>query len=98
MLFSIFMAVIIFPLAWLLIGFAARCLLKNFVYEMRARYGGESDPPAKELWKTSAGRYQYRIILKGYFGLREVEAILDANAKKKDSEGNLLKWDDHFRL
>ncbi len=84
--------------SWLLTGFAARCLLKNFVYEMRSRYGGENDPPAKELWKRHAAREQYRIIWKGYFGLVEVEDILKDAAKKKDNEGNLLTWEDKFRL
>lgn len=94
----IFMAVAVFPLAWLFIGFAARCLLKNFVYEMRSRYGRDADPPAKVLWKKNFGRLQYAIILKGYFGLKEVENILDASAQKTDSSGNQLRWEDRFRL
>lgn len=84
--------------SWLLIGFVARCLLKNFVYEMRKRYGGEGDPSAKELWKQRVGREQYRIIFKGYFGLAEVEDILKVAAYKKDNDGNFLKWEDKFTL
>ncbi|MBI2098854.1 hypothetical protein HYT45_00355 [Candidatus Uhrbacteria bacterium] len=96
--FYILGAVGMIVVSWLLTGFAARCLLKNFVYEIRKRYGGQSDPPPKELWRRYAGREQWRIILKGYFGLVEVEDILKGAAKKNDNEGNLLTWEDKFKL
>lgn len=85
-------------LAWLLTGFAARCLLKNFVYETHKKYEFRKNISAKALWKNGFGRFQYKMIFRGLFSLLEVEMLLDEMKKRKDGDGNPLKWEDKFRL
>ena len=94
----VLLAVGALALAWLLIGFAARCLLKNFVYEIHKKYEFLEDITAKKIWKSGFGRFQYKMIFRGFFSLLEVEMLLEEMKKRKDRDGNPLKWEDKFRL
>lgn len=87
-----------FAFAWLLIGFAARCLLKNFVYEIHKKYEFRKGVTAKEIWKNGFGRFQYKMIFRGLFSLIEVEMILERMKERKDRDGKPLEWEDKFRL
>ena len=92
------MAVVTLALAWLLLGFAARCLLKNFVYEIHEKHGANKNITSKQAWKQGFGRFQYKMIFRGFYSLLEVEMLLEEMKTRKDKDGNPLKWEDRFRL